>query len=87
MRRMGPIPGFRDGGPVMTSGSDKLVGTSEPMNIQIQNSGSEKEVVEASTARDAKGIIINVILEDVAKNGPVARGMQNTFGLKRGARK
>lgn len=83
----GGLPAFASGGMVGTSGSDSIGKSVEPMNVVVQNSGTEKEATSVTTERDAKGITINVVLEDIAKNGPITRGLSSTFGIKRGGRK
>jgi len=83
----GGLPAFREGGMVSTGGSDSINRQVEPLSINVQNSGSEKEATQVSTERDAKGIVINVVLEDMAKNGPISRGLGSTFNMKRGGRK
>ena len=69
-----PVAKFADGGAVTSS--------SQAPQVVIENSGSEKQV--ASTSFDPKTSITTIILEDLGKNGPVSRGIQNTFGMKRG---
>lgn len=69
-----PVAKFADGGVVTSS--------SQAPQVVIENSGSEKQV--ASTQYDPKTAITTIILEDLGKNGPVSRGIQNTFGMKRG---
>ena len=69
-----PVAKFADGGMVTSS--------SQAPQVVIENSGSEKQV--SSTSFDPKTSITTIILEDLGKNGPVSRGIQNTFGMKRG---
>lgn len=70
------IPGFATGGLVGGGG-----GGSAP-SIVIQNSGSPKEAV--GTEYDPSTAVTTVILEDLQKNGSIARGIQSTYGIRRG---
>ena len=65
---------YADGGMVTSS--------SQAPQIVIENSGSEKQV--SSTSFDPKTSITTIILEDLGRNGPVSKGLQSTFGMKRG---
>lgn len=68
------VPKFADGGLVTGSG--------QAPQVVIENNGSPKQV--SSQEFDPKTAITTVILEDLGKNGPISRGYQNTFGMKRG---
>lgn len=68
------LPKFADGGMVSSPG--------QAPQIVIENSGSEKRV--ASSEYDPKTAITTIILEDLGRNGPVSKGLQSTFGMKRG---
>lgn len=70
-------PGFANGGLVGGTGVGET-------RVVIQNSGSPKEATSVTTEQDAQGTVLNIILEDISKNGRVSRTMQSTYGLKRG---
>lgn len=68
------IPKFADGGLVTGSG--------QAPQVVIENNGSAKQV--ASQEFDPKTAITTIVLEDLGRNGPMSRGIQSTFGMKRG---
>lgn len=65
---------FANGGVVSSSSSQ--------IGVEIINNGSGKEVTEASY--DPKTMVVSVVLEDLNKNGPLAKGLSSTFGIRRG---
>lgn len=65
---------FANGGAVSSS--------SGQIGVEIINNGSGKEVAEASY--DPKTMVVSVVLEDLNKNGPLAKGLSSTFGIRRG---
>lgn len=67
-------PAFAEGGLVSNPG--------QAPQVVIQNSGSPKQV--SSTSYDPATAVTTVILQDIEKNGPISKGMQNTFGVRRG---
>lgn len=71
----GAHPGFADGGSISP-------GQGAAPQVILENRGTGKEVV--SQSYDPKTAITTVIIEDLGKNGPVAKAMQNTFGFRRG---
>ncbi len=74
---MGGIPAFAAGG--MVQGAS-MGGP----RIMIQNSGQPKDAKSVTTEQDAQGTVVNIILEDLQKNGSVAKSLQTNYGLKRG---
>ena len=68
------IPKFADGGLV--------TGAGQAPQVVIENNGSAKQV--ASQEFDPKTAITTIVLEDLGRNGPMSRGIQSTFGMKRG---
>lgn len=71
------IPAFANGGMVSGAGMGDT-------RIVIQNSGSPKNAKNVTTEQDAQGTVVNIILEDIQKNGSVAKSLQTNYGLKRG---
>lgn len=71
------VPGFANGGLVSGMGSGET-------RIVIQNSGSPKEASGVTTEQDAQGMVVNIILEDIQKNGSISKSFQTNYGLKRG---
>ena len=74
---IGGIPRFANGGMVSGGGSGET-------RIVIQNSGSPKEASSVTTEQDAQGMVVNIILEDIQRNGNIAKTFQTNYGLKRG---
>lgn len=70
-------PGFANGGLVGGAGAGET-------RVVIQNSGSPKEATSVTTEQDAQGMVVNVILEDIQKNGNISKSLQTNYGLKRG---
>lgn len=60
------------------------VGAQQPMRVEIVNSGAPKEVQSATPRIDVDGAVVRVVLADMARNGPLAQGLSNTFNLRRG---
>lgn len=73
----GGLPAFANGG--LVSGG---AGQGETRVI-IENSGSPKETNNVSIEQDAQGTVITVVMEDLQRNGNIAKGMQSIYGLKR----
>lgn len=71
------VPGFANGGLVGGAGSGET-------RVVIQNSGSPKEATSVTTEQDAQGMVVNIILEDIQKNGNISKSLQTNYGLKRG---
>lgn len=70
--------GLEDGGPSGGGGGG--------MNVVIENHGADvqtRQETGPSGAPQLKVIVRQVMMEDVAKNGPFAQLMQNTYGNKR----
>lgn len=70
------VPAFANGGLVGGAGSGET-------RVVIQNSGSPKEASSVTTEQDAQGMVVNIILEDIQRNGSIAKSMQGNYGLKR----
>lgn len=55
----------------------------QPMRVEIVNSGAPKEVQSATPRIDVDGTVVRVVLADMARNGPIAQGLSNTYNLRR----
>ena len=71
------VPAFANGGYVQGSGSGDT-------RVVIQNSGQPKNSSSVTTEQDAQGTVVNIILEDIQKNGSISKSFQTNYGLKRG---
>lgn len=71
----GSIPGFAEGGFVSQGGGAP--------QVVVQNNGTPKSV--ASESYDPLNAVTTVVLEDLQRNGPISKGMQNTFKMRRGS--
>lgn len=71
------VHAFASGGYVNGMGSGET-------RIMVQNSGSPKEATNVTTEQDAQGMVVNIILEDIQKNGNISKSFQTNYGLKRG---
>lgn len=67
-------PAFAEGGMVTNPG--------QAPQVNIQNTGSPKQVERTSV--DPVTGVTTIILADIEKNGPISKGMQNVFGMRRG---
>lgn len=67
-------PSFADGGMVTAPG--------QAPSVVIENKGSNKEVV--SSTFDPATQVTKIVLDDINRNGPIAKSMQTTFGTRRG---
>lgn len=70
----GPVQKFNTGGLASTSGGG--------MQIVIENTGSPKEATGSEV--DPQTGVTTIFLEDLQRNGPIAKGIQGTFNVKRG---
>lgn len=73
VRSGGFIPAFANGGQVSSGGAPSIV---------IQNNGTEKTATR--TSYDPQTAVTTIVLEDLNKNGAIAKSIQQTFGVKRG---
>ena len=73
---MNGIPAFANGGLVSGQGMGET-------RVVIQNSGSPKEARNVSVEQDAQGTVVNIILEDISRNGSISKSFQNNFGVRR----
>lgn len=55
------------------------------VRVEIVNQGQPQEVVSAQPGFDPEGLVIRVVTQDLARNGRIAQGVANTFGLRRRA--
>lgn len=67
------VRAYADGGLVTSAASAP--------QVVIQNSGSPKQA--SSTEFDPVSATTTIILEDISRNGPIAKGFQSSFGMKR----
>ena len=62
-------------------------GATQPqaMNVRVEmvNQGQPQQVQSVTPKFDAEGLVLKVITADIARNGPVARTMSGTYGLRR----
>lgn len=69
------VPRFATGGAVsQASGAETQSAPST--RVEIVNRGSDKRVESATTTMNGKEMIVQVLLADVASNGPITRGMR-----------
>lgn len=55
------------------------------IRVEIVNNGTPQQVDSAAPAFDAQGMIIKVITSDIARDGPIAKTFQRTYGTNRAA--
>lgn len=73
-KRASSVPAFADGGMVTSP--------SQAPQVIIENKGTPSRVTD--TSYDAESAVLTVVIDDIGKNGPLSKAMQNTFGVKRG---
>jgi hypothetical protein len=66
---------FADGGPVIGSPQN-----SSAIQINVNNTGTAQRVVSSSFERDNKGLILNILMEDADRNGPLFRRYKSAIG-------
>lgn len=71
------LPAFQNGGLVQASGGQSQT------RVMIENSGSPKEAQSATVEQDAQGTVVRIVLDDLQRNGNIAKGFQSSFGLRR----
>lgn len=69
------MPAFADGGMVTTSG------VASP-TVVIENNGTQKQI--GQTSFDPATQVTTIVIDDINRNGPIAKTMQSTFGTRRG---
>lgn len=56
----------------------------QSVRVELINRGAPKEAVQSDVRFDARGMIVQVMLDDQRRGGPIISGIQNTLGLRRG---
>lgn len=64
--------GFADGGQVSGGGS-----------IQIINQGTNQTITDVVSSREGSEIVTKIFLDDLAKNGRIAKGISNNYNINR----
>ena len=78
------LPTFQTGGFVSTGNSTLNTRDGAPM-VEIINNGTAKDGT-VTTFEDVRGPVIQVVLDDVARNGPISKSLTNAFGVRRGGK-
>jgi len=67
-----------------SSGHVQPNGGSVPVAVNLVNEGTPQEVSRTGATVTADGVVVDVFLKDLQSGGPMASGLQNAFGLRRG---
>jgi len=67
-----------------SSGYIQPNGGSVPVAVNLVNEGTPQEVSRTGATVTADGVVVDVFLKDLQSGGPMASGLQNAFGLRRG---
>ena len=54
-----------------------------PVEVRIDNRGQPQAIREASASLEADRLVVDVVLEDLNRGGPVSGALSRTFGLRR----
>ncbi|MDO8706020.1 MAG: phage tail length tape measure family protein [Sulfuricaulis sp.] len=53
------------------------------VKVQIENKGTPQEVSDSQVTFDPEGMMVNVVLKDITRGGPISGGMARAFNLRR----
>jgi len=70
---------------VFTEGQMKALGMSQAQNIRVEliNRGTPQQTRSSDVRFDAKGMVVQVVTEDISRNGPIAQSINNNFARRR----
>jgi hypothetical protein len=64
----------------------QMAGATPNFKVEVTNKGSTPTKATQSNAKfDGKQWVVGIILEDMAKGGPISNGLGNTYGMRRKA--
>jgi len=55
----------------------------QSVKVEVVNRGTPQKAVNSDVRFDPKGMVVQVILEDIQKNGPIASGLTGAYGMRR----
>ena len=77
----------RRGETILSSDQAKALGArlneTHSVSIEFVNQGTPQEEVSRTARVDGGRMMVSVVVDDVGRNGPVARSLQRTYGLQR----
>ncbi len=78
------LPRFQDGGSVNTATQAGQAVAQSTVNINVQNNSSNTSVTPRSRQIDPETTVIDILVEDIRKNGRAARTLSGVFNMNRG---
>lgn len=57
-----------------------------PVHVTLNNQGTAQEVVSSNASINPRGVVIQVITEDLKRGGPISNGLQSAYGVRRKAK-
>lgn len=62
----------------------RVGGAPQQVQVVVENRGAnQQEAVEQRAEADGEKLIVSVVMDDVARRGPLSRGLERTYGLGR----
>ena len=59
-------------------------GPPQQVQVVVENRGAnQQEVVEQRAEADGVRLVVNLVVDDIARRGPLSRGLEGTYGLTR----
>jgi len=62
---------------------EQLRGGPGNVKVQIENKGTPQEVADSQVTFDPDGMVVSILLKDLARGGPVSGGLARAFNLRR----
>lgn len=78
------MPAILQRGEQVLSRDQLRAGGGGPVKVTIENRGTPQQVVESQATLDPEGMIVNVVVDDVRRGGPVSTALARAFNLRRG---
>jgi hypothetical protein len=70
-------------GRIVNNHAMRQMGSGGSVRVEIVNKGTPQQATSQETRFDPRGMVIQVITEDLRRNGPIASGMSQLYGLRR----
>ncbi len=77
------VPAILQRGEVVLSRDQVRGAGAGNVKVQIENKGTPQEVSDSQVTFDPDGMMVNVVLKDIARGGPISGGLARAFNLRR----
>jgi len=77
------VPAILQSGEVVLSRDQVRGAGAGNVKVQIENKGTPQEVSDSQVTFDPDGMVVSIMLKDLARGGPVSVGLARAFNLRR----